>query len=710
MNERRKPRSQLQEELKLTQRRTAVLEAERAKWKQVERALREALWFSDSLVRSMPEGLSVLDHGGVHVDVNDAFCRMTGFSREELMGVSPPYPYWPPESYEQIEHAFEEMLAARACQFELTFMRKSGERFPAIVSPVYVRDKQGEVVNYLAVVKDITERRRAEDSHRESERRLFTLLSNLPGIAYRCRNDADWTMEFISEGCLRLTGYPVSDLLDNRVISFGDIIHPDDRDMVRNEVERGVSEGRHFEITYRIRTASGEQRWVWEQGVAIGAGNEVLEGFITDITDRQRAEDELRAANARLEQAVARAEELAVRAEAANRAKSQFLANMSHEIRTPMTAILGFAELLASSDLSSEEQCEFLAAIRENGQALLDLIGDILDLSQIEADRMMLEKADCPLRQVIDSVLGMLRLRAEQKGLGLDVDYAFPLPETIYTDPVRLRQVLANLIGNAIKFTEQGTVRIAVDWVMGPTGSGRLRVAVSDTGIGIAADRIDELFEPFTQLDGSFTRRYGGTGLGLAISQRLARELGGDVEVTSRMGEGSTFTLTIDVGSLAGVRMARSPEDPATTKGQRCPTEQEAPLRGRVLLAEDVAALSSMLRQLLTKMKLEVETVADGRGACEAAEKSLAEQKPFDLILMDMQMPHMDGYQATAWLRQGGWTGPVVALTAHALAGDREKCMAAGCDDYLAKPISVKALRDVLIRHLGEHAVSQQGP
>jgi signal transduction histidine kinase/CheY-like chemotaxis protein/HPt (histidine-containing phosphotransfer) domain-containing protein len=417
---------------------------------------------------------------------------------------------------------------------------------------------------------------------------------------------------------------------------------------------------------------------------------------IEDERKRNRAEEELVLAK--------------IAAEAANRAKSEFLANMSHEIRTPMTAILGFSDLLASPNLPYQEQREFLSGIQRNGKALLELISDILDLSRIEADRLTLERIDCPLRQVIDDVLSVVQVRAEEKGLRLDVDYNFPLPETLHTDPVRLRQVLTNLVGNAVKFTDRGTVRITVRCIQETDIPGRMQFAVSDTGIGIPADKIGELFEPFTQVDGSTTRRYGGTGLGLAISRRLAKALGGDVEATSQLSEGSTFTLTIDAGSLNGVRMLQLPPVPSIPEEELSATEHEVPLHGRVLLAEDVPDVYVVIRQILQKMNLEVEIAEDGRMACEMAETSKTEGKPFDLILMDIQMPKRNGYEATRRLRQHGWKGPIVALTAHALVGDREKCLAAGCDDYIAKPITAKGLRDVLTRYLGQAAVADACP
>ncbi len=393
-------------------------------------------------------------------------------------------------------------------------------------------------------------------------------------------------------------------------------------------------------------------------------------------------------------------------AEAANRAKSEFLANMSHEIRTPMTAILGFSDLLLTPNLPFREQSEYLDGIRRNGRALMELIGDILDLARIEADKLILERADYPLRQILEDVVQMLQLRREQKGLSLDVDYRFPLPEQIRTDPTRLRQILVNLLGNAIKFTDRGGVRVAIACLPADGGSVRMQFAVSDTGIGIPPDKIGDLFQPFTQAEMSASRRYGGTGLGLAISQRLAKALGGEVEVTSELGKGSTFTLTIDVGSLEGVPMLQTPPIAGTAVEQPLSQTVTPMLHGRVLFAEDVPAVALVVSRVLQNMNLEVEVAEDGQAACEMAEKSRVEGRPYDLILMDIQMPRLNGYDATRWLRQHGWKAPIVALTAHALVGDREKCLAAGCEDYISKPVTAGALRDILARWLRQAAAA----
>ncbi len=423
-----------------------------------------------------------------------------------------------------------------------------------------------------------------------------------------------------------------------------------------------------------------------------------------------QANERLTAANERLRQEArerGRAEEESARAkeaaEAAARVKSEFLANMSHEIRTPMTAILGFTELLrCEGDLAKAppKRLEALDTIARNGNHLLNLINNVLDLSKIEAGKMVVERTECSPWQVVEDVVSSARIRAEGRGIHLEATYALPFPQTIQSDPVRLRQILANLVDNAVKFTDRGCVQIAVSYTSRPDAGPRLHFAVSDTGVGMTAEQIARLFRPFSQADSSTTRRFGGTGLGLTISKRLAELLGGDVEVQSRPGAGTTFTLTVDPGSLEGVPALDAA--PKTSFGTLKPAETRpsGTFRGRVLLAEDGPDNQRLIVCILKKAGLEVDLAENGRIACEKALASQSAGTPYDMILMDVQMPEMDGYDATRSLRRDGWSGPIVALTAHALAGDREKCLKVGCSDYLSKPISWEALWKTLARHL----------
>jgi signal transduction histidine kinase/CheY-like chemotaxis protein len=395
------------------------------------------------------------------------------------------------------------------------------------------------------------------------------------------------------------------------------------------------------------------------------------------------------------------------KADAANESKSEFLANMSHEIRTPLTAILGFSEVLqhalADGDIAVRH-AEPIRTIRANGEHLLTLINDILDLSKIEAGKMTVEAVPCSICQIVAEVAATMRVRSTPKGLGLNVKYVFPVPRMIMSDPVRLRQILINLVGNAVKFTERGVVEICVRCDAIADGGSTLAVDVTDTGIGLTVEQCGRLFRAFSQADGTTTRRFGGTGLGLAVSHRLAQILGGGITVVSTPGKGSTFTVTFATGDLAGVHMIAAAEEAvvAAPKVNNAPPQR---LRGRILLAEDGPDNQRLISMLLTKAGAEVTVAENGRVAVEAVEASVAMGRPFGLILMDMQMPELDGYAAATRLRSLGVSTPIVALTAHAMTGDREKCVAAGCDDYATKPIERAILLAVCHKWLAAGAL-----
>jgi signal transduction histidine kinase/CheY-like chemotaxis protein len=395
-------------------------------------------------------------------------------------------------------------------------------------------------------------------------------------------------------------------------------------------------------------------------------------------------------------------------AEAANRFKSMFFANISHEIRTPLTAINGFAELILNPERSEAERVNDAKVIRRNGEHLLTLINDILDLSKIEAGKMSVDRILCDPAGVVGGVASMLKPRAVEKGLTLDVKFEGPIPKLIRTDPGRLRQVVINLVANAIKFTREGGVKLVVA-IKPSIGAEKpvLEVKIADTGIGIPADRQASMFQPFVQGDATITRQFGGSGLGLAISQHFARALGGDIAVSSEVGRGSTFTVTVATDSLMEAAMHERPED--AMEAQDNFVGPKVKISGTVLVAEDGIDNQALIAARLRETGLKVEIAPNGQIACEKAMAAADGGRPYDVILMDVQMPVMDGFTATLQLRSKGYRGPIIALTANAMERDRSKCLAAGCNDFVTKPIKLEKLFKAIGRYLAVTAVAEEG-
>ena len=375
-------------------------------------------------------------------------------------------------------------------------------------------------------------------------------------------------------------------------------------------------------------------------------------------------------------------------ATSATQAKSAFLANMSHEIRTPMTAILGYANLIASADEEDERQ-EYLSTILRNGEHLLQLINDILDLSKIEARRLTVERLETPVNDLVMGVYELLEGRAREKGLDFELIFDGMVPTEIETDPTRVHQILLNLVSNSVKFTDDGFVRVRVGLASDRTAEvPLLRFSVQDSGIGMSQKQIDRLFRPFSQADDSTTRRYGGTGLGLSICRSLVELMGGVIEIKSDESGGSEATFTIATGSLDGIEFTDQPPDLSPRTHMRTLERVDVRLDGlRVLLAEDGVDNQRLIGKFVSVAGAKVEVVENGALALDRALEASRTVQPFDVILMDMQMPVMDGYDATRALRSEGYRGPILALTAHAMRGDREKCLQAGCDDFLSKPV-----------------------
>ncbi len=571
-----------------------------------------------------------------------------------------------------------------------------------------IRWPDGRLVRYEMAI-DITQRKEATEQLQLTQFWIDRAMDPTYWL------DTTGRVIYVNEAVCQCLGYTRDELLSMNVRDFDPDLTPTESAQKAQELQERGS----MQLERRHRRKDGTFVPVEITANHLEFGGKVYAFvFARDISERKRAERELRAhglalrvANMELEaqkqQLQAQQIELEainqeldaarLAAEAASQTKSAFLANMSHEIRTPMTAIIGFAENLLDAGLPESERIEAARTIRRNGRHLLDILNDILDLSKIEAGRLDLERRRCSPVEIIADVCALMQVRAAEKGLRLEVEYRGLVPETIETDPTRLQQILLNLVGNALKFTEQGEVRIVAALVTPPdVPRPTLQMDVIDTGVGLSPEQIARLFRPFAQADSSTSRKFGGTGLGLVICQRLARLLGGDVKVIeSKPGAGTRFRATIAAGPLEGVPL-QDGDHRAAAAGCGA-AEDGRPGAGRlpyrILLAEDGPDNQRLISFILHKAGAEVVTVANGQLAVNAALAAREAERPFDVILMDIQMPVMDGYDAVALLRSKNYTGAIIALTAHAMAQDRERCLQAGCDDYASKPID----RNVLI-------------
>ncbi|QIN83985.1 PAS domain S-box protein [Rubrobacter tropicus] len=534
---------------------------------------------------------------------------------------------------------------------------------------------------------DITERKRAEEALRRSE----AVLAEAQRVAQL--GSWDWDIKAgvtsWSDEVFRIYGFEPGAFVPSfeRMI---EAVHPDDRATVRRAVTGALRDNEPYDLEHRVVWPDGTVRWVHRRGEVVrdeeGEPSRML-GTVHDVTGRRRFEEELR-----------RAKE---EADAANKAKSEFLANMSHEIRTPMNGVIGMTELLLGTELSPQQR-RYVEIARSSGDVLLALLDDILDFSKIEAGKVRVETVDFDLPALVGETVAVFDERAREKGLELTSSVASDVPARVGGDPFRIRQVLTNLLSNAVKFTENGRVSLRVGRAEGRGDAATVRFEVADTGIGITDEQRARLFRPFSQADASTTRRYGGTGLGLAISAQLVGMMGGEMDVESEPGAGSTFSFTLPLTERPGaattpIPSVPAPADPSPPAGQDAGATEADRSAANVLVAEDTLTNQLVAVELLKRRGYGASVVSDGEEAVEA----VFSKGPYAAVLMDVQMPKMDGYEATREIRKreaGERRIPIIAMTAHALQGDREKAIEAGMDDHLSKPIRPEELDRVLKR------------
>ncbi|UYV13115.1 MAG: PAS domain-containing protein [Phycisphaera sp.] len=601
--------------------------------------------------------------------------------------------FYAPDVREQVGRYVERAIQfGEAFDFEMPFTTAKGRHrwVRSVGEPVYV---EGKIVRVAGAFQDITDQRAQREALEESNQALEVAqtISRMGSWSYdAATREATWSKHlFYLFDLPSDTGAPTNEQVLAQYVE-------EDSARLAQAIEIALTEGTPYALTLQRRHDRNGVRFVTVEGRVRRDENGNIGGLFgtaRDVTAEVEREAELREAR--------------LRAEDASRSKTEFLANMSHEIRTPMTAILGYADLLDDANLTGEQRSEHVEVIKRNGEHLLTIINDILDVSKIDAGRMVVERLQTAPHEVLRDVARLMRVKADAKGLDLVLDSRTDVPKAVLTDPTRLRQILVNLLGNAIKFTARGTVSVSMGYEHGPEG-GRLSFRVCDTGIGMTSEQLEHVFTAFTQADASMTRRFGGTGLGLRISKRLANMLGGDISVESIPGEGSAFTLTIEAGQVIGAESvpASSLSLSPIRKAREAATSRNGgePLAGlRILLMEDGLDNLRLICTHLRRAGADVTTAADGRLGLSlltddgTVDGPLHAAMPFDAIVTDMQMPNLDGYTVVKMLRERGCQLPIVALTAHSMPGDEERCLEAGCDAYAAKPVNKHELIEALL-------------
>lgn len=635
-----------------------------------ERELKESEQKYRELSLQLPQTTFELDAYGNLIFINQFGSHALGYNKDDLKAGLNIQQIMADEDRERMKEDFNQAMQGTPRAEEYRIKKKDGSTFPAIAYSIPII-KEGKTMGLRGIFLDISERKRTETALKESENKFRVLAEkSLVGV-YIVQ---DWKFKYVNPRFAEIFGYSV----DEMILKMGPM------DLTDEDELKGIKEGMinklagdkssYYEVQGTTKTGEIVDIQVFGSMTNYESRPAVM-GTILDITEKKRIDlDLLKAKEA---------------AEAAAKAKSDFLANMSHEIRTPMNAVIGMTSLILRTKLSPE-QTEYIVTIKNSGEALLSIINDILDFSSIERGKIDLERLPLNLKGCIEESIDIVSALARNKGLKLHYFAQGFIPESILGDESRIRQILVNLLSNAVKFTERGEieVRCEADGLDHDRTRCQIHISVRDTGIGIPLETQKKLFQPFSQADASTSRKYGGNGLGLAISKRLVELMDGRIWVESIANTGSTFHFTFpaEVSALPAKKASLTPADLDHPK----PNWERS-----ILLAEDNMVNQRMAILMLNKLGYHADTVTNGQEVLDALV-----QKNYDLILMDVQMPEMDGLEATREIRRR-WpsSGPkIVALTAHAIAGDRERCLDAGMDDYLCKPINIEGLKAALER------------
>jgi PAS domain S-box-containing protein len=615
-------------------------------------------------------GIGIVTLKGDFVYVNDCFAQIHGYKREELNGKSLKI-FHSPDQLEKVDRLNQMVSEGNDYSSEEVWhTHRNGTVFPMLMNGTTIKDENNKPIYIVASAVDITEFKKAEERRKYLER----VINLNTAVVFVWKNQEQWPVEYVSENVKAVLGYDPEEFYSGKVV-FHDLVHEDDERRVSMEVESySKSNLESFTQEYRLVEKDGKEIWVDDRTlVRRNVDGEIthFEGIIIDITDRKLAE------------ALEREKRDVIQA---SQAKSEFLANMSHEIRTPMNAILGFTDIVINSPNTSHENKEALNVVKDSGESLMQIINDILDISKIEAGKLDIHNYTFSIRDSLDIITKSFSLSIKSKSLQMNCNIDHDVPDMLIGDAGRMRQILVNIVGNSVKFTENGEISINVGVHSKINDVITLQFDIKDTGIGIPEEKQEVIFEAFIQADPSTTRHYGGTGLGLAICSRLVKMMNGKVWLESNLGKGSFFHILLPFRTLEN----RSGSQELSDKKEK-PMFESAPKDARsvkILVAEDNFANRELIKMILEKNNYSSIMATNGKEALE-----MLTRENFDLILMDVQMPLLNGYETAAEIRKkeaesGSIRIPIIGVTAHAMEEDKIKCLNAGMDDHLPKPIT----------------------